>query len=43
MLKTKQCVEQVYEELVRMLGSQRLANQNNEYFREIEFHKWSVH
>ena len=24
-LKTKACVEQVYEELVKMLGSQRLA------------------
>jgi len=26
-----------------MLGSQRLSQQKNEYFREIEFHKWNVH
>jgi len=41
-LKTKACVEQVYEELVKMLSSQRLANQKNVFFQEIEFHNWKV-
>lgn len=42
-LKTKACVEQVYEELLKMLSSQRLINQKNEYFKEIEFHNWQVY
>ena len=41
--KTKSCAEQVYEELFKMLSSQRLIQQKNEFFKELKFHQWKVH
>ena len=41
--KTKSCAEQVYEELIKMLGSQRLMQQRNDVFRELKFKEWAVH
>lgn len=40
--KTRACAAQVFEELEKMLGSPRLAQNPNSNFREIHFHEWKV-
>lgn len=33
----------MYDELIKMLGSSRINQQKNEFFKELKFHEWNVY
>ena len=41
--KTKSTAELVEEELIKMLGTQRIKEQRNKFFNELKFSEWKVY